>query len=852
MSANCIHCGAQLNRPGARFCTRCGRPQDDGLPLPPTTTQPPTMLLERPRLVIVDEGRSIDVALRERPLTIGRAADNDIILTSRFVSAYHARIEPDETAHHISDSGSTNGLLFEGRRLPAHEKLRLADGDILRIGDAATGGFVTMTYHNPQVPQVPRGDRTARHVTLPDGDGMVTIGRSGNMIELDNPQVSRRHATIEARNQHHVLRDIGSTNGTFVNGRQVSEHELRAGDIIQIGAFKFVYDGRTLAEYDQRGALRIDANNLWREVAIGNRRRVILHDVSLTIAPREFVAIVGGSGAGKSTLLNALSGLTPADRGEVLVNGDRLYANLNAYRTMIGYVPQEDILHRALPAGDALTFVAQLRLPADMAAAEVTQRINRVLDDVEMAAQRDTPIERLSGGQRKRVSIAAELLADPSLFFLDEPTSGLDPGLEKKLMYTLRRIADSGRTVVLVTHATANIAQCDLVAFMADGRLVFYGPPADAPAFFQVAGSAFADIYTKLEGYATPSEHAAWTVVQRDLLPEFHAWEQAHPDAAAPTLAALWEAKFRATPRYAQLVAARLAPTPGGAARTTQATAGDRMVRRSLLRQTGVLTRRAAQLLLTDRRNLAILLLQAPLIGVLLALVARADAFVGEGAYASEAKKILVMLASVAVWFGILNAAREIAKERPVLQRERLAGLRIAPYLFAKLGVFSLLIVIQGLMLLALLALRVVLPEHGVVLPAGIELLITTTLTSFAGLAFGLAISAFATTPDRAISLVPIALIPQILFAGVIFSLGDGITIQRLLSWLTISRWAMDAYGATIDLNALPFAPGMLPLPHAPAEYTPSVPHLLGRWGMLLGYAAVCLLLAAWRLRHRS
>jgi hypothetical protein len=272
----------------------------------------------------------------------------------------------------------------------------------------------------------------------------------------------------------------------------------------------------------------------------------------------------------------------------------------------------------------------------------------------------------------------------------------------------------------------------------------------------------------------------------------------------------------------------------------------------SRLRQLAILARRYADLSAQDSRNLLILLLQAPIIGMLLLLVAKADAIVGRNAFASEAKKVLFMLATVAVWFGIINAAREIVKEAPIYRRERLANLRIGPYLLSKVLILTLLVVVQSALLLALLSLKVSFPAQGAIMFAPVELYITTFLTSLAGLALGLALSASASTPDRATSLVPLALIPQILFAGVIFSLGEGITIQRLLSWLTISRWAMDAYGATVDINSLPFQPGFGVLPNPPAEYTHTAGHLLSRWLILLIYMVGCLLLTAWLLKRRD
>ncbi|RMD74768.1 MAG: ATP-binding cassette domain-containing protein, partial [Chloroflexi bacterium] len=360
-------------------------------------------------------------------------------------------------------------------------------------------------------------------------------------------------------------------------------------------------------------------------------------------------------------------------QGHVLVNGDDFYRNFAAYRTVLGYVPQDDILHRQLSVQRALEYAARLRLPVDTSDQEVATRIERVLDDVEMTPHRDKPIETLSGGQRKRVSIGAELLADPSLFFLDEPTSGLDPGLEKKMMYTLRRLADSGRIVVLVTHATANIMQCDHVIFMAgNGRMVFFGPPAEALQFFQITSGDFADIYTKIEGIAAPDH----SVVRRDLKTEYDMWCALHPQAdSPPTLAELWEIRYRQSSLYQRYVVARLAAAPSGP-QVQNPTVKQAPQRVSALRQFGLLTRRYFDLMRQDRRNVLILLLQAPIIALLLVLVVRSDALTGTQAQdliqRSEAKKLLFMLATVSVWFGIINAAREITKEQAIYRRERL------------------------------------------------------------------------------------------------------------------------------------------------------------------------------------
>src|SRR5207302_1103713 len=230
---------------------------------------------------------------------------------------------------------------------------------------------------------------------------------------------------------------------------------------------------------------------------IGNNNVTLLSNLSFTVPPRKFVALVGGSGAGKSTLMDALNGLRPAQEGKVLYNGQDYYRNLAAFGTQLGYVPQDDIVHRDLTVERALYYAAKMRLPGDFTDAQIKQRINEVLEDVEMTGRRKLLISKLSGGQRKRVSIALELLANPSLFFLDEPTSGLDPGLDRKMMFLLRKLADKGHTIVLVTHATNNINACEYVCFLArGGRLAYYGPPNEAKQFFNKTD--FAEIHSSL------------------------------------------------------------------------------------------------------------------------------------------------------------------------------------------------------------------------------------------------------------------------------------------------------------------------------------------------------------------
>ncbi|MCB0205961.1 MAG: FHA domain-containing protein, partial [Anaerolineae bacterium] len=511
MANLCPQCHTQL-RSGATFCSKCGHRLT---PLPGAIPNPGHV--NGLHLVIQEQGQPArPQALRQFPVTIGREQAADaIVVTHPTVSRKHVRIDRRGQEYWLVDLGSTNGTSLNGSRLPPGGSARLNDGDIFRIGDQQ-GNSVGITFRLGPQPQMPMSTIHLGQSQLGQ-QPVFTIGRDTSaQLRLDHPSVSRIHAEVHQKGPGHVLYDR-SSNGTYVNGQRVAgQHTLRTGEQVQIGPFKLVYDHTGFSSLSSpAGNYRLDGIHLTREVRVGSRLSIrpgtagtqgtkrILNDVSVSVYPKEFIALVGGSGAGKSTLMKALSGFTPA-QGEVLLNGDNLYQNFGAYRSILGYVPQDDIIHRHLTVQGALTYSAQLRLP-DATPGEIQQRISHVLQQVEMAEHVDKSVNQLSGGQRKRVSIAVELLAEPGLFFLDEPTSGLDPGLEKKMMYTLRSLADAGRTVVLVTHATSNIDQCDHVAFMADGYMPFFGPPQEALTFF--GASDFADIYSKLSHPIDPTHN---------------------------------------------------------------------------------------------------------------------------------------------------------------------------------------------------------------------------------------------------------------------------------------------------------------------------------------------------------
>jgi ABC-type multidrug transport system ATPase subunit len=420
--------------------------------------------------------------------------------------------------------------------------------------------------------------------------GSLTFGRApSNDIVLDHPQISRNHATLTRQGTELVLQDLGSTNGTYVNGEPITREVVTAADHIRIGPFELTLAGGAAPSLQAADdGVRIDAIDLTTTVGNGT---TILQRVRLTIFPREFVAVVGGSGWGKSTLVKALAGARPATSGTVLYNGLDLGQHFAAFRTSIGYVPQDDIIHRDLIVERALNYAAQLRLPADTTPAERDRRVEEVLADLNLTPHRGKYIDDLSGGQRKRVSIGVELLTRPNLFFLDEPTSGLDPATETQVMRLLRELADQGRTLVLITHATQNLLLCDKIVFMSrGGHMAFYGTPREALEHFQV--EELVDIYDILERESVPGTYA-----------------QAYTAS-----------------RYYRAYVVNVPPPPSAASRSGHGAAAARQRSpASWLRQYLVLTARYFEITLAQRRAalmaLTILLLQAPVIALLLGLV---------------------------------------------------------------------------------------------------------------------------------------------------------------------------------------------------------------------------------------
>lgn len=748
----------------------------------------------------------------------GRDPNADIVLEASavMVSRLHAEISRQENNFILTDNKSFNGTLVNGQRISAPTPVYHTDeiqlglnGPILCFnspsnvapkGHSLAGqravafgqqavlqdlndeiGSKTISIRGDLSQQISTGQNMPQPTLLMSlnfgGKQILTIGREGgdSDIKLDGLQISNRHARLVQSNGGIAVEDLNSTNGVYINGQKISRQIISSNDAVQIGAFQIRIDSAgNIGVYDTRSKTRIDSVNITKDVAnrAGGGQIRLLDNVSLSIQPNEFVGLLGPSGAGKSTLMDALNGMRPASGGSVLINNLDLYQNLDALKQSIGYVPQDDIIHRELTIYRTLYYVAKLRLSGDVSRVEIDQIIGEVMDVTGLSERRDVPVSQLSGGQRKRVSIAVELITKPSVIFLDEPTSGLDPATEEKIMKLFRQIAESGRTVILTTHAMENVKLFDKIVLLMRGKLVFYGKPDEALA--HVGASSFKDLYDKIEEPA--EERLAHGGGNRQQVTE-----QVADD---------WKQKFTQTPQFRNNVYEPLKQIGQVQSQGVQGKHGLGLL--GAVRQWMTLSRRYWEVLVRDKFNLFILLAQAPIVAFLTFLVMDKN---------QPRDFVYFMLALVSVWFGTSIAAREIIRERAVYNRERMVNLGLLPYVCSKLFVLGIIVGLQCLLLFLplkffdIVGLMKMPGDLG-----GIPQLWTMILTAGVGIALGLFISAVVKTSEMATSLVPLILIPQILFSGLV---GVPAGLSEVAGLIMPATWSFDTMKRFSSLDTL-------------------------------------------------
>ena len=650
---------------------------------------------------------------------LGSAEDAHITLNNARISKHHLQIIYNKEGElHVQDLGSTNGTFLNGikieksKLLKHKDKLQLAGlNDVLIVIEKPTSNAITDTQ-NAIIDKFKDKNR-------------IVIGRNSDCdVVLNYGTVSKWHAAITKKSANrYTIEDGGSTNGTFVNGRRIKKlTEITSTDKIFIGRHQLSLEGKIK---DLNEELAITAVGIEKTYPNGVKA---LKKMDLSIPSKSLIAIMGPSGCGKSTLLKALNGDTPASKGRIFLFNQELSANWQYLKTQIGYVPQDDIVHKELTVRQCLFFTAKLRLE-NLSNYEIDEKINQVLTDLNMLDKKDNLISSLSGGQRKRVSIAVELMTDPLIIFLDEPTSPLDPQTVDDFLGIMKRLSEKGTTVLMVTHKPEDLEYMDEVIFMAEGgHMVFYGDSKRYKEYFNVKTAV--SVFSQISGKN----------------------------------AKIWIEKY-------------LNPRP--LSNTSSSSSVRPPSETSMLKQFLWLTKRYFTIKTNDRVNTLLMLAQAPIIAILICLI-----------FKEISSAVLFMISISAIWLGAQNAAREIVSEGAIYKRERMYNLEIFPYILSKITVLSVVSLIQSFVFIIILFIHF--NSAIVELNEPHYLFFWMLFLSIASTFLGLLLSSLVKTSERAMTILPLILLPQIMLAGLIAKVSNGFV--EFISYLTISRWGVEGF----------------------------------------------------------
>jgi ABC-type multidrug transport system ATPase subunit/predicted component of type VI protein secretion system len=634
--------------------------------------------------------------------------------------------------------------------------------------------------------------------------GSVTIGRaSDNDVVIPDVLASRYHATLVLTPLGTEIRDR-SVNGTFVNGTRVGSAILTEGDVVTIGNIDLVLNGGILVRRSETEAATRTGGLEVRSVkyTVDNGKQ-LLDDISLIARPGTLTAIIGGSGAGKTTLARLIAGYARPSSGSVTFEGHDIHGEYASLRSRIGMVPQDDVVHRQLTVNQALGYAAELRLPPDTSKADRMKVVAQVLEELELTKHADTRVDKLSGGQRKRASVALELLTGPSLLLLDEPTSGLDPALDCQVMTMLRQLADAGRVVVVVTHMLSYLDICDQVLLVAPGgKTAFCGPPAQIGA--AMGTTNWAEIFAKV---GADPEAANRRFVEQDRQP-------LPPQADKP--GELGEP-----------------------------------VHSSMRRQFLTIARRQIRLVVADRAYFVFLALLPFILGALSLTVPGTTGFHIAGPNAGtpdESAQILSLLLPAAAFMGTALTIRDLVGERGIFQREQAVGLSTTAYLLAKIAVFCGFAILQSAIITAIVVLGKGAPTRGAVLLENgtVELFTTVAATCVASAILGLAISSLVRSSEQIMPLFVVAVMAQLVLCGGMVPVTGRLALNQM-SWVMPARWGYAAASSTIDVRHL--VPASLLPQDRFWQHTPKI--WLLDMGMLAALSVFYATFVRWKIRLR-
>jgi len=700
---------------------------------------------------------------------IGRDKAADIQVAGSKVSRTHLRLEFDGVNWKATDLDSSNGSFIADKpfqQVVIKDQVSIflggMDGEEIRLHPLE----IVSTKGDTKKVAIPKAkaDQTLVATSIADLDKSyidqasrirlqqrIRIGRdAANDWHIDDLVVSRFHAEIVQNEQGGFdLVDLRSANGSFVNGVMIKRRELVIGDLISIGNItrRFTSDGLD----SPVGVEGVDI--VAKDVSFSAGDRQLLNDINFHLGPRTLTAIVGPSGAGKSTMLNVITGRTTPSQGEIVIGGRNLHKEYGDLSQRIGLVPQADILHTRLTVKQALTYGAALRFPSETSAAEREERVLEVMEKLELTPRADLRIDKLSGGQRKRASIGLELLTKPSILVLDEPTSGLDPGLDAHVMETLRKLADDGQTVVLVTHSVDNLNFCDNVILLASGGRIAYAGPSST-VFTALGKSSWAEVFRLLSS----------------------------PEAL------LLSSKKRS-----------------GVVSSTSQIAQEKIKKQSWIKQLATLSARYLRVIASDKYYLGLLAAIPVLVGAICYATA-GELGLGPGLPNESglvlnpiARSTLMILILGTVFIGLSTAIQEIIKENPIRLREKSVGIRSGTYLMSKVLVLGVITTLQTMIFAAIVLFNRPLPEQGVFFSnAYLEILLIVNLLGLASMCLGLVISALLSSTEQAMPILVGLTMGQVVLSGALPGKNEG--IMALLAPLSPSYWTMNSLSSSINL----------------------------------------------------
>ncbi len=478
-------------------------------------------------------------------------------------------------------------------------------------------------------------------------------------------------------------------------------------------------------------------------VSVKHKVKKILADLTMDVKRGEFVAIVGCSGAGKTTLMNILSGYNKPSKGTVYVDGLNLFKEEDYFKGKIAYVPQQEILDQTLTLQKSLEYSLALRIK-NIQKKESKSTINRVLKMLELSHVRNSLIKNLSGGEKKRASIATEMLSDPNLFLLDEPTSGLDANIEKKIMKKLREIANTGKTIIMTAHTVSNLNLCDKIIFMGkDGKICYYGTYNDIFDYFNV--EEFVDIYDILKN-------------------DTNTWYKKYIH------------EHQAEKLYSNIKK-------------------EKVERVSLFKQTKILVKRYISSLINNKFMLALLLGQSIAMGLLICLATEKDCLSNP----ITASMVFVAFTMASSWLGLFNTIQEIVKEKDMLKKEYMSGLSFSAYMTSKVIIFSVLSLYQAITCVSIVYFHLdPRPEDTLITNTLLDLIINFFLVSFSTSMIGMFISAIVKDAKTTLILSPLYMMMQMLFSGMFIPF---IELTKNISYFAIARWGYENFAAISNLS---------------------------------------------------